>query len=171
MAKKKNTTDLEDFVIPLSHGLDGRSEPIQFRMSPEMASEMDIIVQSRKFPPYETKSHLLRHALYRHMRWLHSLETIPHSIFHQLEAANMLLRMSQMQSNMDQVINSLDKQVNELIAAGHYGEARRLVGMMRYHLGQAADGFWKDTGLRKVAKWEHLISGKDKVDLSEMNED
>ena len=47
----------------------GHSADLGFRVPPEMKSKVEEIVESRAFP-YVSVSHLMRHALWRHLQWL-----------------------------------------------------------------------------------------------------
>jgi len=64
MKFKKITTEWDK--APNRHG---HSADLGFKVPPETKSKVEEIVESRAFP-YVSVSHLMRHALWRHLNWL-----------------------------------------------------------------------------------------------------
>jgi len=132
----------DEFIIP---GQDERGHSVRetIRVSSELERDIDIIVQSRHFP-YKTKGDLLRHAVVRHLEWLHVLEPgFPTHLLSAHLAQLDMLREEEMSLTSHQVFKRLHDQVEAYLASGEPGEARRVAATTISRLRGVADSAWK----------------------------
>ena len=132
----------DEFIIPAQDER-GHSVRETVRVSAELERDIDIIIQSRHFP-YRTKGDLLRHAVVRHLEWLHVIEPgFPKHLLSAHLAQLDLLREEEMRVTAHQVFKRLHDQVEAYLACGEPGEARRVAATVRSRLSGVADSAWK----------------------------
>lgn len=160
--------DTVEYRIPASD-TKGHSARQWFRCIPVMARQVEQVVQARKFP-YRTKGDLLRHALHRHMNWLASVTPIP-TVMGQVEAILEIMRDEEMNNDFVLVFDKLSGRISQHLADGAQEEAIRLVLMIRSHINNMPDGFWKSKYQNKLEeKYGRMLSGVKKCNLGEMTE-
>lgn len=132
----------EEFVIPAQDDK-GHSVRETVRISAELQRDIEIIIQSRKFP-YRTASDLLRHGVVRHIELLHRLEDgFPKHLLAAHQAQMDLLREEEMRLASHLTFKKLHDQVEAYLASGEPGEARRIAAGIIAKLAGVADSAWK----------------------------
>ncbi len=139
---KNGNYTFEEFVIP-AQDEKGHSIRENIRVSAEIERDIDVIIQGRKFP-YKTRGDLMRHAVVRHLEWLHHLEPeYPKHLLSAYQAQMDVMREEEMRLNAHNVFKKLHDQVEAYLAAGEPGEARRVAATVRSRLAGVADSAWK----------------------------
>lgn len=132
----------DEFIIP-AQDEKGHSARETVRISNELQRDIEVIVQSRRFP-YKTAGDLLRHAVVKHLEWLHSLEPgFPKHLLAAHLAQMDLLKEEEMRLASHGVFKKLHDQVEAYLASGEPGEARRVAATIRGRLAGVADSAWK----------------------------
>lgn len=154
------TYNLEEFIIP-AQDEKGHSVREVIRISAELERDIDIIVQSRKFP-YKTRSDLLRHAVIKHLEWLHVLEPgFPKHLLSAHLAQMDMLKEEEMRLASHLVFKKLHDQVEAYLASGEPGEARRVAATIRSRLNGVADSAWKRRfEARFLRQYMDLLNGE-----------
>ena len=156
--------DPNEFRIPASD-TKGHSNREYFRCQPGHAQQINMFVQSGKFP-YRTRADLIRHAVVRHLRWLHTFEAGVPNIMSQVDAILEVVRQEEMQQEFKHVINKTSETVNGLLADGADGEARRMILKVKEHVNAMPDGYWKDKYQREIGqRFDHLLKSGAKANL------
>jgi len=152
--------NIDEFLQPAADER-GHSVRETVRVSPELERELDVIVQSRVFP-YRTRGDVMRHALIRHLDWLHILEPgFPKHLIAAHMAQMDLLREEEMRLASHQVFKRLQEMVEGYLAAGEVGEARRVAAMVRSRLDGVADSAWKRRfEARFLRQYRSLLDGE-----------
>ena len=110
--------DVTEFIIPVSDSK-GHSTPIALRCQSRF-------IRARKYP-YKTPSDILRHALYRHIHWLHEQEPECASTLVYLDAAVEIGRRQQMHLEFTKTIEYLKSTIDQLEKADMKGEAKKMI--------------------------------------------
>jgi hypothetical protein len=153
------TYNQEEFIIPAQDDK-GHSTPTSVRLSAELSRDIEIIIQGRVFP-YKTQGDLLRHAVVRHLEWLHVLE--PGFPTHLLSAhlAQMdVLKEEEMRLSAHLVFKKLHDQVDGYMSVNELGEARRVAATVLSRLTGTADSAFKrrfESRFRK--QYKSLLDG------------
>lgn len=133
---------LDEFI---SSGSDdkGQSVRVFFRTSPATERALEIIRDGRIFP-YKTIPDIVRHAVDRHLEWLHTMEPdMPRQFFAAMQAINEVCRDRVMHSEMEHTFKKLDTLVDSLLARGEEEEAKRLLSAAKGQLAKVPDSTWK----------------------------
>lgn len=140
--REDGTYNPDEFVVPAQDDR-GHSTRETIRISNELERDIDVIVQSRKFP-YKTRGDLLRHAVVRHLEWLHVLEPgFPKHLLTAHLSQMDLLREEEMRVTSQAVFKRLHDQVEAYLASGEPGEARRIAATIKARLAGVADSAWR----------------------------
>jgi hypothetical protein len=133
-----------DFLVPATNPKSKQPpEPMHFKAQQGHAHEVAKIICSKRFPYYETTSDVLRHALQRHLEYLHSLGAPINSEWLQTEAIIELVREQMMQQQFESYLTELETVVERSIQMGMKGEGRILVYKIVLLVGQMTDGKWR----------------------------
>jgi hypothetical protein len=165
----------EEFIIPASDAK-GQSAQEWYRCAPGISLNLDIIVQSKRFP-YRSKGDIVRHALMKHFRWLDSLEPVQ-SVLRELEVIIDILRNDTFQRSIQTAIEKMGDNITQHMGEGSMGssnEARRIIGMIQNRIDKMPDGYWKTRYLKHMKeKWGHVldtgITGKLRIKKKEKEE-
>ena len=132
----------DEFIVP-AQDTKGHSVRETVRVSNELQRDIQIIIESRKFP-YKTSGDLLRHAVTRHLEWLHRVEEgYPKHLLSAHQAQLDVMREEEMRLAAHLVFKKLHDQVEAYLASGEPGEARRIAATVRSRLAGVADSAWK----------------------------
>lgn len=143
----------EEWLVPASDRK-GHDRPTTVRIMPMMADDIAILVASKKFP-YRTIPDLLRHAIKRHIHFLHGLEdtVIPETHLTQLEAIGAVLNETQRMVDFSESINDV-KTLVERVLKGGTEQARRqaskLVLQIRGVAEQMQDPYYRQMYLQQL---------------------
>lgn len=150
----------------------GHSERIWGRVMPMVDRQMGEIVSKRYFP-YKGKADLVRHAIDRHLKWLHTLRPMP-SVMKQVEAINIILREEDDAVNFREVFEKTQATANARIAEGHADRARVLIAQVSAEISlMPEESWWKKRYEEEIEqRWGHMFKGQGSVSLrgSEKNE-
>lgn len=138
----KGNYSFEEFIVTAQDDK-GHSVRETVRISSELERDIDVIVQGRKFP-YQTRGDLMRHAIVRHLEWLHKLEPgFPKHLLSAYQAQQDVMREEEMRLSAHNVFKKLHDQVEAYLASGEPGEARRVAATVRARLAGTEDSAWK----------------------------
>ena len=151
-----NSLDPVQFRVPASDAK-GHATRLWFRCQPGHAHQLEMIIQTRRFP-YRTKGDLLRHALVRHFHYLEAIAPIP-SVTAEVDAILEILRDEEFSSDFIFMFDKLGSQISKHIGEGSVGEARRLLLAVQNRIEGMPDCYWKDKYKSELStRYGHLIS-------------
>lgn len=136
----------------------GHSMPFAFRAQPRYARQIDLIIASKRFS-FKTRPDVLRYALDHTLKELTAGDdTIP-SIMAQVEAINEIALHEQLTYEFVAMFVRCSKIVTDYCELGAKGEARRVVALIKAHVDQMPEGFWREKYLRELMeKFGHLTT-------------
>ncbi len=139
----------------------GFSNRTYFRLSPAMERGMSVVIQNKSFP-YRTTSDLIRHALYRHLGFLHKLEpNMPRHYYGALEAIAEVVREDEHRTEMESVFDTLGKRIEHHLDIGDLGEAYRIASLVKSRIAVLEPSAWKDRYTAKfVRQFKGLMVGR-----------
>jgi hypothetical protein len=108
----------------------GQSVRLWARVTPEMERAIQVCVSSGKFP-YCTPDDLIRHAVYRHLYWLHQLESVQKHALLALESLSALYRDDTYRVQVAERVEAMLRHCMEHLERGFVGEAARLAQDVR----------------------------------------
>jgi len=158
--------DLQEFLAP---GQDdrGASARLTVRIPPAIERELEILVQSRKFP-YRTTTDIVRHALYRHSNWLHRLEPdIPRHYNTAMHAILEVVADTQTRTLMQDTFKQLDHMVDVLVATNDETEAIKMLQAARSKMINLPDSRWKRQWLETFSRKYEQLYGRMKARAEE----
>lgn len=143
----------DEWYVP-SHDANGHSTREWIRLMPEMAGELELLVQSLgKTVGYQTKGDIIRHAIARHIVLLHLLEpTLPRTYLGAMQAQTLILSEDRHKSQTEQVFRDLFERVEHHLQAGDQGEAVRQMALVKAALDNTADTAWKRRWLQRFRR-------------------
>jgi hypothetical protein len=122
-----------------------------FRCAPILERDLEILRDSKRFP-YKTVSDIIRHAVTRHVQWLHRLEEdIPRHYMIGMEAVMEVMRDAEIRGQMAATFQRLDQMVDMALGAGDGQEAMRLMTATRSKVAALPDSRWKRQWLDKFS--------------------
>ncbi len=145
--------ELDEFVIPGSDDK-GRKVTVTFNIHPNLDRQIDVLLNSKRFP-YANRRDLLRHAAARHCAWLLSIrKTVPYHYMSMFEADAELIREDEAGMKMERVFLALEDRVNDHVAKGEHGESLRLISQIHQHLLRLKPSLWaRRFGERFLSKY------------------
>ncbi len=150
---------VEEFLCP---GQDdrGTSHRLHFRVTPVTERALEVLRDSKRFP-YKTVSDIVRHAVARHVAWLHQLETtIPKHFLAGLTAVDEVVRDSEIMTAVSETFRKLDANIQAHQSVGDDAEAIRVLSMARSQIAKIPDCRWKRNFLIQFStKYAALLSG------------
>jgi hypothetical protein len=139
----------EEFLVP-AQDEKGHSAREWVRLQPALEADVEFILSSKVFP-YRSKSDLLRHAIYRHIQWLHRCkESMPKHLLVAFEAILEVLRNEELNQRNEHVFEQLRSVMEGYLSHGDNGEAKRVLAIIRSKLRGVQDGPWKRRFLSKL---------------------
>lgn len=158
-----------DFRVPASD-LRGHSTPVYFRAPGAFLYQIEIILQSKKFP-FKTKGELLRHALLRELKYLATLAPV-RSVLAEAEAVMDVLIEEENQEMFQGVFDKLATRIGVFLGSGEKGEAVRLVRLIQNRLVNMEEGYWKNKYMAEMEEqYGYLLDGATKANLAGEGED
>jgi len=140
----------EEFLCP---GQDdrGNSVRVTFRCPPIMERDLEI-VRSNRHLPYKTISDVVRHAVYRHLSWLHQMEPMPEHIISGLEMVMEVCRDAEMRSRVEETFVAMDRIIDDRLAEGDNGEALRLMTETKQKILKMPQSRWRQNWLNRFSR-------------------
>jgi hypothetical protein len=140
-----------EFLVPATNSK-SRTPPerMQFKCQVGHAHEVGKIIAQRLFPYYETPSDLLRHALDRHLKYLHGVGAPVTQEWLQTEAIIELMKEQNRNESFNKFLDDLEDTAQKLLTVGMRGEAKLLVNKIRIIVGQMSPGRWCDRWNREL---------------------
>jgi hypothetical protein len=143
--------DLDEWLI---HGRDDRggSARVSCNVPPHIERELDVVLQGRRFP-YRTISDIMRHAVVRHLAWLHELERdMPKHILNAMEAVVEVTRDTEMRTRLGDTFDSLDRQIERALSDGDVVEAMRVMTLAKAKVRAVPDTRWRKNWLEQFSR-------------------
>lgn len=133
--------ELDEFIVPGSDEK-GSKVTITFNVPPLLDRQIEVILNSRRFP-YVNKKDFFRHAALRHIGWLLDIRmTVPKHFFYFTQTVDEMVRDDEAGMKMEQVFNILHDRLNDHMDRGENGEALRLVSLINQRLKEMRPGTW-----------------------------
>jgi len=134
--------NLDTFIIP-ARDEKGITQNISFHIPPYMERQIEIILRSGRFP-YLNAGSVFRHSLVRHVRWLTEIrQSIPQHLFPSMEAILELCRDNEQRMRVEEVFESISKQISKHQARGDMGEALRLMNVIKMRVEKVYASAWQ----------------------------
>lgn len=112
-----------------------------------MERNLEIIRDERRFP-YKTISDIVRHAVYRHLLWMHAMEPgMPRHFLAGLEAVLEVTRDSESRTRIQETFGQMDKMIEGHMAAGDTEEALRLMSLAKQRITLMPESRWRTNWL------------------------
>jgi hypothetical protein len=161
---------VEEFRVPASDSK-GHTTRQYFSCTPDLSAQVDELFQSRKYP-YRTKGDILRHALYRHMRLLSSMDPDLAEGWDLVEMGLELMRGQETEREIQSIFASLDKTVRTHAANGEVSEAIRWVTRVYSTFLKQSEGYIRDRALAQIKQryGQYLVRRKP-LDLRNIEEE
>jgi len=142
-------SDPEEFSIPVQDNK-GHSARGTFRCPPAWMAEVSNIVATRMFP-YKDTSHVLRHALWRHLQWLKNKDDRLKRSVSWMEAAIGIMQKSEKRREHGAMIIHLDREIDALKRAGALEDAKNLAFQtVNLIVNSGPDDTWKRKALKHI---------------------
>lgn len=140
----------EEFLCP---GQDdhGNSVRLTFRCPPIMERDLEIIRDNRHLP-YKTISDIVRHAVYRHLHWLHEMEDMPQHILTGLDMVMEVCRDAEMRSKVEETFVAMDRIIDQRLQDGEKDEAMRLMTETKQKILKMPNSRWRQNWLDRFTR-------------------
>ncbi len=131
-----------EFRVP-ANDQKGHHERFWANCPPGMHGQVNTIIASKLFP-YRSQSDLLRHAVWRHLKWLDMMAGEPvSSVTAQVDAILEIVKEEEFQADFQDVIDQTGQMVNRLMGSGDTDEAKRMLVLIRGQIDAMPEGHWK----------------------------
>lgn len=131
-----------NWMVP-SHDKAGHSERENVRFTPGVIRAMQIIVESGK-TPYQTKSDLIRHAVYNHLMQIEKLQSRAGKHFLVgLRLSQQITQDETYRQELEKLFQELEKNIRYHLGRGETGEATRQAGILWQELSRVSESPWK----------------------------
>ncbi len=139
---EKPLDDIDTFVVP-ARDERGASEPVTCHMPPYLVRFLDIVMRSNRFP-YLRRTDFIRHAIYRHLKFLVSIRSsVPSHIVPALDAVSELCREDELRVRVEEVFGRLESRISFHMGRGDHMEAIRLLNLVKTRVIGIQDSNWK----------------------------
>jgi len=150
----------EQFTVPAT---DDKGHGVRdwVRVPPSLHQEMENVISSKAFP-YRNRGELMRHAIFRHLKWLAAISPTPiTSVMAETEAIMEMCRFEDFHANFHETVSKLVETVNRLVSQGDAPAARRLVLKVNEHVKKMSSPYWRNK-FEKVMQtnFGYLINSK-----------
>lgn len=138
----------------------GHSERIGCRVPPQMAAELSLALEHfRTRTGYRTVNDVVRHALARHIEYLHRIEpTMKNTYLGAIQAMQLILSQDRHRSETESVFRELEARVESHIEKGDRGEVVRLVSEVKHRLDHTPSTPWKMRWLERYrVRYAHYL--------------
>ena len=142
-----NDLDLDDFLQPACDDR-GHNSRLIFRTPPAIAEQAAIFASHSKLR-YRTTSDLMRHALIRHLRWLHVVirglgdTDVNADRLKRSEALTAVLREEEANSEFHTTMDRLQSLVNQLVSQGEQRRASLVVHRCLNEVNAMGEAHWR----------------------------
>jgi Arc/MetJ-type ribon-helix-helix transcriptional regulator len=119
----------------------GHHEKLQCNVPPQWLGSIAEVVESKKWP-YKTRSHVVRHAILRHLKWLEGQQGVPSNI-HQISLIDSLVSEVVRRKEFEETMSRFSEMAHRLLHDGDITEARRIVFQVKDTIASMQDGYWK----------------------------
>lgn len=142
--------DPEEFIVPVSDSK-GHSVRGNFRCPPGWMAEVSHIVATRMFP-YKDVSHVLRHALWRHLNlYLKEKDSRLIRSMAWMGAMQKICKKSEKRREFGAMIAYLDREIDALKAAGALEDAKNLAFQaINLIVNSGSDDTWKRKAIKHI---------------------
>jgi hypothetical protein len=140
--RKEHRYQFDRFIVPAS---DHRGHSVErlLRIQPGLDRQLQVIVQSQKFP-YRTWQEAARHGILRHVRYCRQIEPeLPMHWVAGVEASDEVIRDDEFRSLTEEVFIKLEARVHEHLERGDLREVQRLLSLIFFKIDKVADCAWK----------------------------
>ena len=140
----------------------GHFERISVRVPPQVASELGLILEHfRTLSGYRTIHDVVRHALIRHIAFVHEIEpTIKRTYLGALQAMQLVLVEDRPRAETEALFRALEQRVDGYIEKGDRGEATRLIYEVKRRIDNTPDTPWKRRWLERYrTRYAHYLAG------------
>ena len=142
-------SDPEEFSIPVQDNK-GHSARGTFRCPPTWMAIVSNIVATRMFP-YKDTSHVLRHALWRHLEWLKNKDSRLNRDMSWAEAFMKIVQKSEKRREHGAMVAHLDREIDALKRAGALEDAKNLAFQtVNLIVNSGPDDTWKRKALLHI---------------------
>jgi hypothetical protein len=154
--------DSGEWLVPASNEK-GQSERLTFRCPPVITKAIEQILYYRRFP-YTTPAELIRHALLRHLAYLHRQEpSIPRHYLTLLQAATEAVKEDLFRAETEKTFTILRSRIDEHLSLGRDSEARKVASYVWSKLEHTEDSAWREifrTKFKREYGWLMDVGGK-----------
>lgn len=148
----------EDFIVP-GQDHNGNSMRVWCRVIPMLDRAVDVMFSSRKFP-FKSKGDLIRWCIKLGVERLEEMEPVNGSVMTQVDAMLGVLRDEQLNHSFLTLFHTMNTTVGMHVQAQAFGEARRVIALMRFQILKMQNGYWRDRYLKELdEKFGHLMKG------------
>lgn len=149
----------EDFIIP-AQDTKGHSERIFVRCQPGHVRDLNVIVNSKRFP-FKTSGDILRLAIKQMIQELSRMEPIP-SVAQQVNTVIQLVRDEQFHQEFNECFDQIARSMDRYINGGAKDQARRLLIKIKNQFDEMPDGYWKVKYLKELGvRYKDYLHGVD----------
>lgn len=161
--------DPQDFMTSASDNK-GHSARIYFRCQPGLASHIQKVIASKRFP-YNTQGDLIRHLLKRGLHWLNTITPVA-GILSQVDIIDEILNQEEFADRFKDVFERISSRIAAYMGSNEKGEAVRLVRTVQDMVKGMPEGYWKDKYTKEIKdRWGHLIKEVGNVNLVDSEEE
>lgn len=139
--------DPDEFAIP-AYDHKGEMQKAYFRAPGTWLTTISEILAKRHFP-YRTPSHLYRHALWKHLKWMRNKDGRLREVVDWMESSLNITKNQERRRKLGDITAYMDKEIDALTRAGAFGDARKMV---LEQMKMVADSGPSDTWKRKMMK-------------------
>ncbi len=175
--RPKDVSVVDDgyFFVAASDKKGGKAR-LQCTIQPLYSRAVEELVRSGNYGTMRTHGDFFRWAVARAVEHLQNLQPHPKvkTVLHQAWVIDEIMLNERMQQAVGDFIEQLDRQMQNLKSSpGGTAQARQLSGVIKSHIDQMPEGFWKNLYL---SRWQdacgHLFDSKrhDGVSLTEFKE-
>ena len=138
----------------------GQSTRMSHRVPPEMERAAEVLVASGRFP-YKTTGDLIRHAIYRHLFFLHRLEPdADRHILVVIDGILQMLRDDEIRQRVIEMFSQTEARIKYHQGQGNYDEAVRIAINEKARLEGSQPGHTRDQCLVTLKKMMVPIARK-----------
>lgn len=153
----------DEWVQPASDNR-GHSERIGFRIPPQVVSELELVLEHfRRISGYRAVNDIVRHALMRHLAFLHAIEpTMKPTYLGALQAMQLVLAEDRQRSETEAIFRELERRIDDHMQRGDRGETVRLIYETKRRLDNTPNTPWKRRWLdRYKVRYAHYLTAGD----------
>ncbi len=139
--------DPDEFAIP-AYDHKGEMQKAYFRAPGTWLTTVSEILAKRHFP-YRTPSHLYRHALWKHLKWMRNKDGRLREVVDWMESSINIVKKYEKRRKLGDITAYMDKEIDAQKRAGAYSEARKIaIEQMKMVAESGPSDVWK----RKMMK-------------------